>query len=378
MRILRSWMLAVAIPALIAGIAYAATRRIKPVPVRTVAVERGRVERTVSSTKAGAIRSRREAGLGLETAGRITAIHIREGQAVSAGDPLITIDGREAAEGLRGAQAEMRVLESLLGEMKSRRIDAARTLERIEGLHAEGVASDAQRDDARLQAEAAAAAYAAAAARIESQKVAVARAEIAVDKCRLRAPFDGVVTDLLVEVGEWALPGKLGIRLMDPMRLYIRAEIDEVDIGPVRVGLPARVLLDPYRDRRLEGRVVRVAPCVSEIQEQNRTLEVEVELTAGAEGLDLKPGTSSDVEVILQSDDRALRLPAPALLEGDRVFTIGRDGRAALVSVKIGLRNWEFAQVLEGLAEGEPVIVSLESERLKSGVPVRRAGEDER
>ena len=140
-------------------------------------------------------------------------------------------------------------------------------------------------------------------ARVAVQRAILARARIALDKCDLRAPFAGIVSELFVEIGEWALPGKLGVRLLDPERYYVRAELDEVDIGAVGEGLPARVTLDPWRDRRLSGRVTRVAPVVSEKEEQNRTLEVEVEFTGGAEGLDLKPGTSSDVSVLLSAPD---------------------------------------------------------------------------
>lgn len=371
MRVFRSWILALLIPAAVLGVIYAASRRTDTLEVRAILVAKGKVERTVSSTKAGAIRSRRVSDVTVETAGTIVAVHVREGQAVSAGDPLISIDRREADAALAGAEAELKVLEALVLEAAAGRREAARNLDRVQGLHAAGVATEAERDEARLKADATLAAHAAAEARVETQEVAVARARIAVEKCGLRAPFAGVVADLFVELGEWAVPGKLGLRLFDPGRLYIRAELDEVDIGPVREGLPARVTLDPYRDRRLTGRVSRVAPFVSEVQEQNRTLEVEVELTGGVEDIELKPGTSADVEVILEEQDGAVRIPASALMEGDRVFIVGPDGRARGAGVRIGLRNWEFAQVLDGVRVGDRVIVSLESEKLKEGTLVR-------
>ena len=164
------------------------------------------------------------------------------------------------------------------------------------------------------------------------------------------------------------------MRLIDPEHLYVRAELDEVDLGPLRVGMVVRVTLDPYKDRRPAGKIVRIAPFVSEAQEQNRTLEVEVELGAGIEGLELKPGTSADVEVILRERDGVLRIPSQALLEGNRVLVAGADGRARAVALKIGLKNWEFAEVLEGLTEGDSVIVSLENEAVKDGALVRIGG----
>lgn len=378
MRVFRSWLLALVILASAIAVIFFASRRTRPLEVRAVPVTRGMVERTVASTKAGAIRSRKSSDLSVETAGTIVAVHVREGQSVACGDPLISIDQREAVAGLAWSQAELKVLESLAVEAAARRRDAARNRERVEGLHAEGVASDAQRDDARLLADATSASLTAAESRVEAQKVAVTRARIAVDKCELRAPFAGVVAELFVELGEWAIPGKRGLRLLDPTRLYVTAELDEVDIGPVRPGLPARVTLDPYRDRRLSAKVSRVSPFVSELEEQNRTMEVEVELTAGTEDLDLKPGTSADVELVLEERPDVLRIPASAIMEGDRVFVVGPDGRARSAAIRVGLRNWEFAEVLEGVREGDLLIVSLESERLKDGTQVRVAGGAER
>jgi HlyD family secretion protein len=374
MRVLRSWGLVLALAAAVAGVVILASRRTDVVEVRVAAVARGLVERTVAGTKAGAIRSKRVSDLSVETAGTIVAVHAREGKKVAIGDLLISIDRREADALLAGAEAELQALEAVIVEADARRRDAARSLARSEELYAEGVASESQRDEARLLAQATEAAHAAAEARRSVQRAVVRRLGIAAAKCELRAPFAGTVTELFVEVGEWAIPGKVGLRLLDPDLLYVRAELDEIDIGPIREGLPARIMLDPYRDRRLAGRVSRVSPFVSEVEEQNRTLEVEVEWSGGTEGLQLKPGTSADVEVVLESLPDVIRIPASALMEGDRVFVVSPEGKAATVSVRVGLRNWEFAQVLDGLREGDVVIVSLESEKLKEGVRVRVVG----
>jgi HlyD family secretion protein len=371
MRVLRSWLfVALAVGAALGAIVLFA-RRADPLEVRAVAVARGKVERTVAGTKAGALRSRRASDLSFEASGTITAVHVREGRTVAPGELLLTLDTREAEAASSSARAELGFLEALAEEAGVRQRDAARTLRRIEVLHAEGVASDADLDEARLRSESLSVATAAARSRVEVQKGVVARALIGLAKCEVRAPFGGVVAELSVELGEWAVPGKRSLRLIDLGRLYVTAELDEVDIGPVREGLPARVVLDPYRDRRLAGRVCRVAPYVSEVQEQNRTLEVEVEIVGGADGLELKPGTSADVEVILEERAGALRVPASALMEGDRILVVGPDLKARSVPLRIGLRNWEFAEVLDGAVEGDRVIVSLESERLQEGTPVR-------
>lgn len=369
-RRLRGWLLTMVLVAGALLLARAFLFRPAPLQVRIVRVQRGRVEETVSSTKAGSLRSRLSSPISVDAAGTIVALHARQGAKVKKGDHLVSLDARDAEAALAAARRELVVAESMREEAWARRTDALRERDRFRELLKSESASQSQLDQAETAADMTSAAAQAAEARVEAQKAVVRRAEIAVDKCDVHAPFSGIVAELYVEVGEWALPGKVALRLLDPDRIYVRAELDEVDLAGVRPGRAARVLLDPYKGRVISATVTRVAPYVSELQEQNRTLEIELEPRGGFEGLELKPGTSADVEVILREAPDVLRVPAQALLEGDRVLLAGADGYARSTPLKIGIRNWEYAQVLEGLSEGAPVIVSLESEGLKDGVRI--------
>lgn len=371
MRFLRGWLIALLIVALgAAGIFWYSTRTV-PIPVQVVAVARGRVEESVSSTKAGSVRSRHTADLSVDIAGTIVAIHAREGDRVKEGQHLLSIDRREPEAALSAAEKELAAAEALLEEARARRRDATREFARLDGLKQSQSVSQAEIDAASTQVAVAEATVNAAQARLEARQTEVARAKVVVEKCDLHAPFEGIVSERFVEVGEWATPGRTALRVLDPWRLYVRAELDEVDIAELKVGLAVRVGLDPWKGRKLTGKISRVSPVVSELEEQNRTVEIEAELTGGFDGLDLKPGTSADVEVILRAEDDRLRVPTQALLEGNRVFVAGTDNRVHAVALKIGLRNWEFAEVLEGLQAGDRVIVSLESEKLKDRAAIR-------
>ncbi len=149
----------------------------------------------------------------------------------------------------------------------------------------------------------------------------------------------------------------------------MRAEIDEVDLGRLKPDLPARVTLDPWKDRKLSGKLGRIAPYVSEVQDQNRTVEVEVELVDPPADMGLRPGISADVEVVVRDKGEVLRVPTVALTEGDRVLVVGADGIVRARRIQAGVRNWEWAEVAGGLVEGDRVVVSLESEQVKDGVP---------
>lgn len=376
MRLLRGWLIALLLVAAGTAAILAYSLRTDPIPVRVTRVGRGRVEESVTGTKAGSLRARRSADLSVDVAGTIVAIHAREGRHVAAGDRLLSIDPREPAASLLAAEKELVASEAFLEEARARHKDASRERSRLEQLRQTESVREADVDAAETQLSVAKAGLDAALARVEARRAEAARAKVVLDKCDVLAPFDGVISERLAEAGEWASPGRIVLRLVDPTRIYVRAELDEVDIAELKIGLDVRVELDPWKSRRLSGKVTRVSPVVSEIEEQNRTVEIEAELSGGTEGLELKPGTSADVEVILRAEDGRLRVPAQALLEGDRVLVAGADGRAKAVALRIGMRNWEWVEVVEGLAEGDRVIVSLESEALKDGVAIRVEGEE--
>jgi HlyD family secretion protein len=202
----------------------------------------------------------------------------------------------------------------------------------------------------------------------------LARVDLA--KTVLRAPFDAIVAEVETEVGEWitpsppALPVPSVIELIQDTATYISAPLDEVDLAKVRVGQQVRVTLDAYRGRSCEGVVVRIAPYVLATEEHSRTFEIEVELADEAFAAELRPGSSADVEVILSAKSDVLRVPSYSLIEGGRVFVVVDDEIVAR-QVETGIRNWDFTEITDGLADDEPVVVSVDRVEVKEGAKVR-------
>lgn len=345
------------------------------VPVRAVAVETGRVETTVSNTKAGTVKARRRAKMAPENAGMVIEVPAVEGQRVEAGQPLVRLNDATQRAQLSLARESLKASQAALLEACLSRDRARREFSRKRELAAQNVISTDALDSletAYQVAEASCNAAGAQAARAEAQ-VAVAEAELV--KMVLRAPFAGVVAELDVEVGEWITPSPPLLvappvaDLIDPSSLYVSAPMDEVDSGRIREGQRARVTVDSQPGRHFEGRVARVSPYVLDVEAQNRTVEIEVELDDRELASRLLPGTSADVEVILEVRDDALRIPAPALLADDRVLVV-RDGRLEERTVEVGLRNWDYAEVRSGVDPGQLVVVSLESADVKAGARV--------
>jgi HlyD family secretion protein len=347
----------------------------EPIPVRAVPVERGRVERTVSNTKAGTVKARQRARMTPEAAGRVVEILYREGDRVAAGAPILRLnDATQSAqvtlsvESLRAMQASQR--EACLARDRARReLGRQRKLAERKVLSADALD---QYETKYLTADASCSAFG---ARVAESRAQVALAGAALEKLVLRAPFAGVIAELDAEVGEWVTPSPpllvapAAVDLIDPNSLYVSAPMDEVDSAAIRAGQRARVTVDSHPGRELGAAVARVAPYVLDVEAQNRTVEIEVELDDPGLSAQLLPGTSADVEVILEVNEDALRVPAPALLEGDRVLLV-RDGRLEEQSIEVGLKNWDWAEVRDGLAADALVVVSLERADVRAGARV--------
>ncbi|MGP1609784.1 MAG: efflux RND transporter periplasmic adaptor subunit, partial [Burkholderiales bacterium] len=189
----------------------------------------------------------------------------------------------------------------------------------------------------------------------------------------LYAPFDGTIAKIVGEVGEYSTPSPPGvptppaIDLIDDSCLYIKAPMDEVDAPKISAGQVVRISFDALPKQFFPGKVKRVAPYVSAIEKQARTVDIEATLDDPDAPGKLLVGYSADVEVILAVRENVVRVPTSALLEGSRVLVGGSDGKLAERPLKIGLANWEYTEVLDGLSVGERVVASLEREGVKAG-----------
>ncbi|HBP16380.1 MAG TPA: efflux RND transporter periplasmic adaptor subunit [Planctomycetes bacterium] len=336
----------------------------KPLQVRVSAVTRGKVEATITNSRAGTVRARRRSKLSAETGGRVVAVHFKEGQRVEAGALLVELSDDSQRARLLAAQQALHVAQAQRNEAHVRATRAKRELKRNTALAETRIITPDQLDSLASAAEAAQAGFESARARVSQATAEVAVAEVELRKCRVVAPFGGVLAEVSVEVGEWVTPAPTGIvvpgviDLIDTRSIYVSAPMDEVDSAVIATGQPARVSLDPYPGQTFPAKVSRVAAYVLDVEAQNRTVEVEVELEDSAHAAKLLCGTSADVEVILKVRPDTLRIPAAALVEGERVYCVS-DGHIVERQVEVGLKNWDWIEVTSGLKEGEEVVTNL-------------------
>ena len=373
---------AVAVVVILAGgaLVRSTVLRKDPVPVTVFRVATGRVEETVTNSKAGTVKTRRRAALSPEIGGRVEVLPVHKGDRVRKGQLLVRLAGADFQAQVNLQQRSIEAARAGEREACQRAEQAERDLKRMVALAGDRLVSQELKEQAQSQRDTAVSACEAARSRVEQGQATLDFARVNRGKTELRAPFDGVVADLRGEVGEWITPSPPGVpipallELLDPDAIYISAPLDEVDSGKVRVGQVVRVTIDAFPGRAIAGHLTRVAPYVVDAQQQSRTFEVEVDLDDAGFARTLLPGSSADVEVILDARDNVLRVPSYALVDGKKALVL-REGKLVSVPVEIGLKNWGFAEVKRGLAAGDLVVVSLDRAEVKEGARARAAEE---
>ncbi len=343
--------------------------------VSVATVTRGDVEETVTNTRAGTVKARRRASLSPQIGGMVIELPVSEGDHVKAGQLLLRLDGAIQQDQLSLAKEDVLAASARSEEACFAAELAEKELTRQEGLHAQGIASEGAMDRAVSERDRSEAACRASRAGTQQAHAREALARTQLKQTRIDAPFDGVVAEVSTEVGEWITPSPPGlpippvVDLLNPHSLYISAPIDEMDAERVQVGQEVRISVDSRRGQSFAGRLVRVAPYVLDLVEQNRTVEIEAKFDDLEAVGSLLPGTSADVEVIIERRADVLRVPSTAVADGRRVLVVV-EGVLEEREVVSGLGNWRTTEVLEGLSEGEVVVILRRSAKLQPGVEV--------
>jgi HlyD family secretion protein len=150
--------------------------------------------------------------------------------------------------------------------------------------------------------------------------------------------------------------------LGDLSEMFIEARVDEVDLGRIHVGMPARVTVDAFRGQVLHGEVERIAPSGS--VDNNGIVTFEVRVTVGDPNGLLRPDMTADAKLVLDARPDALTLPQRALARGPggrwqvrKVTGEGAAARAEVVEVELGLSDGLMSEIVSGLQEGDRVLL---------------------
>jgi HlyD family secretion protein len=355
--------------------------------VPAVVVQTAPLVRTLLFSARVATSSRVDVGSTLT--GRVQQVAVTDGASVRRGDVLVRLESDELRAALEQARASERQAAARLAGLRSSGRSAAQAgvaqadsvlqaaqaeLQRTQDLVARGFLSEARLDEARravavAQAQQAGAVaqrsandeqgtdVAQAQAQLALARSAVAAAQARLEQAVLTAPADARVLLRSVEPGQIVQPGRalLSLALSGPVQIV--GQVDERYLGQLQIGQVANVLADAFPQQRFTARVLSIAPVVDA---QRGAVEVKLELPQAPPAF-LREDMTLSVEVETGRRERALVVPMDAL-DGHRdenavSARVARDGRVELRTLRLGLRTLEAAEVLEGLAAGDVVLL---------------------
>ncbi len=373
----KTWLRLVVIVLAVAVVAYAGWHftRPKPPEVELATIARGTVEATVVNTRAGTVKACRRARLAPVSGGQIVRLWVKEGERVKAGQPLLELWNRDLAAQRELATRQLTTSEERRREACIMAANAQRDADRSTQLAAQGFVSPQNTEDTRANARARQANCEALAADVKRAQAQIRVTQAGLERTTLTAPFAGIVAKVTGEIGEFTTPSPPGIPtppavdLIDDSCLYVSAPMDEVDAPKLKPGQIARITLDALPGQVFAGHVRRIAPYVTEVEKQARTVEVEVDFDTPPQG-PLLVGYSADVEAIIARRDNVLRVPTQAIQQDGSVLALGKDDRLETRKLKTGLANWAFTEITGGLEAGDRVLLSFDNENVKAGVKV--------
>ena len=224
---------------------------------------------------------------------------------------------------------------------------------RIEELKTREIAIESRRQDLKI-----------AEAQVESDRLALSDARERLSDTTVTAPMDGVVADRNVQVGTIIASaisnvggGATVMTIVDLSKIFVLAAVDESDIGRIAAGQRARITVDAHRDVSFPGEVVRVA--AKGVEASNVvTFEVKIEVKGPRRAL-LKPAMTANIEIVAAERDNALVAPVAAVIrrDGGAFAKVKTASGVEERPIKTGVSDGEIIEIVEGLEEGDRVVL---------------------
>ncbi len=283
------------------------------------------------------------------------------GSLVHKGDLLVELETPELTQQLQQAKATLLQREAALAQARANLAFATITAQRMHTLFQEALVAKQDDDQARTQASVWEANVKAAIADIEAMRANIRQLEQLISFGKVLAPYDGTITQRLVDVGTLvnAGAGTTGAALFEieatnPIRAFI--EVPQPFAPSVKPGVDAYVTVRQYPGRKFPGKVVRTAGA---IDPATRTLRTEIDLP-NDKG-ELFAGTYGEASIGVDISHPIVRVPSGAILQdarGVHVAVVEANGRVRLAAVQLGVDNGTTVDVVSGLNGGEQIIAS--------------------
>jgi HlyD family secretion protein len=370
------WILGGGLVALV-SVGLVAGRGEKGQPVQVATVAREDIQAKVSAN--GKIQAVSKVDITANVMGPVTQLKVKEGEAVKAGDLLLEIDparSRAAAQSLgailRASNHDLETAQVKLAQVRS---DFARS----EANHKAGIIALSDYEQAKTALRTAENTAKSAQQRVDQAKADLAGANDALNKTRITAPMNGVVTARRIELGETAVvglqsqPGTVLVTVSDMSKVEAEMEVDEASIPSVKLAQEAQIRIDAYPNQVFDGVVTEVGGSPIVKLTTNEATKFKVKIQIKNPPATIKPGFSAQADIFTGRRTQVLAVPLQALVlkeikakpgetlkpgaprDEEGVFLMD-GGKAKFVPVKTGLVGELTIEVLSGLKGGETLI----------------------
>ncbi len=288
----------------------------------------------------GVVQAQRQTAITAQVAGAIVALQVKAGDTVRAGQVLLRLDARAADQVAAAGAAQV---EAARAAEEEARKELARQRQLFEKQYISR--SALERAEARFEtarAQAAAQRAAAGASRTQSGFYLVT------------APYDAVVSDVPVTLGDMAMPGRPLLTLYDPRALRVSVNVPQTAAARMPQGATPRLTLGGDTGEVTPVRVQWLPVA----DPSTHTVELRLDLPRELRGI--VPGAFARVWLPTTSKEQRLYVPASAVVrraELSAVYVLGGDGRPMLRQVRLGRASGDSVEVLSGLAQGERVVL---------------------
>jgi HlyD family secretion protein len=358
---------------------------------RLATVERGTMVRSVVAT--GKIEPITKVEIKSKANGIIKLLPVKVDQQVEAGTVLVELDRenlmarvREARATLQGARAAHQAAEA---QLEKSRVEAEgpevefarRSYERAQSLYKQRLIAQSGLEEARTsldqaenrkraaesQLSIAKAKVSEAAANVAQAQAAVERAEEELANATIRAPIRGRILARDVEIGSpvssilnMGAAATPVITMGDISHVFVRGKVDETEIGNLRLEQPARITVETFKGKTFQGKVTQISPLGVE---KDNVTNFEVRVSIDNPGSELKANMTANAEIVLEERPYSLIIPEAAITyDSKRNPSVDVPDRSARtgrrrVLIKLGISNGTRTQVLEGVKEGDKVVL---------------------
>ena len=360
-------------------------------PSKLATVERGTMVRSVVAT--GKVEPITKIEIKSKANGIIQALRVNVDSVVAEGAVLAELDKDQLLAQVRGAEANLLAAkaaqEGAEAQLKKNTVEAegpdvafaSRAYERARSLFDQHLIAQSALDDAHSAVDvaqnrqrAAQSQLAVSQARVSEARAQVAQAKAAADRASedlanatIRAPIRGTVLTRDVELGSpvssilnLGANATLVMTLGDIESVFVRGKVDEADIGRVRLGQTARIRVETFKDKVFSGRVTQISPMGVE---KDNVTNFEVRVSIENPGQELKANMTANAEIVLEEHPNALIVPEAAIAYDsekhafvDLLDATAKTGRRR-VPVSLGVGNGTRIQVLEGVSEGQKIVL---------------------